>query len=39
MADVLNMDYEEANQAICQELTLLKLELLQDFDINYRPRL
>ncbi len=33
------MDYDEVNTEICQELTLEKLELLKDYDINYRPRL
>lgn len=31
------LDFEEVNTAICEELTLIKLELLKDFDINYRP--
>lgn len=31
------MDMEEVNIEICKELTVLKLELLEDYDINYRP--
>lgn len=34
-----NMEYEEVNTEICQELTVEKLELVKDYDINYRPRL
>lgn len=33
------MELEDANTLMCQELTLLKLELLQDHDINYKPRI
>lgn len=38
---MLNIEYdlEVANTEICEELTLLKLDILKDFDINYRPRL
>ena len=33
----IELDFEVANTEICQELTLMKLELLKDYDINYRP--
>lgn len=31
------MELDEVNVEICKELTVLKLELLEDYDINYRP--